>query len=756
MFVKPVLTRLVIGAVLATLLLSATLSSALAGSSWTATATKAENLRNAISLGAAPASTPLRIAVGLKIRNQGALDNFLRDVQTPGTLTYKHYLTTAQFRNAYAPTATQAQSVASYLSSQGFRNVVIEPNRMYVTASGTVATAQRAFNTNIGQFRQNGASVYANTTAAQVPQSLAGTVVGVLGLSNAAVMHTPNAQPKANDTVPTITGYWARQLWHAYDVGPTSSGRYTPIAIFAEGDLTSVLADLRTYETDHNNLLPQVPVSVVHVGPSSPDTAAADEWDLDTQTSTGMAGNVSHLYVYDTTSLTDGDVALEFNRFVTQNVARAGSASFGECEYQAYLDGMMVMNDQVMSQAAAQGQTVFASAGDTGGFCPVAPTNGAPAGLPMQEYPAASPYVTSVGGTTLLTNADGSYNNEAAWVAGGGGPSLFEYQPYWQQSATPPTSLSCVQVVACLGRNVPDVAMDSDPNTGALIYVGGQQTQIGGTSLGSPLSLGVWARLQSANGNKLGFAAPRFYAVAGTAAFHDVTLGDTGPYPATPGWDYATGLGSFDIARAAKLVPHPPVAPPVPTTLPSGYCVALTDNTGDAHPLASVDESDSLDIRSLGFKSDGANISVALRVKSLSDGTAGQPQLEGDGDYWYVRFTYNKTPYWLGAQYPVSQPDPNNPTSLFQFSYGDVQATPTGGELYNSDGAATGTVDAANGILTITAPLTVFTGTAIPARTVLTGTGAATFEYVGTPAGGLLEQADAAGPGKTHTVGTHC
>ena len=133
----------------------------------------------------------------------------------------------------------------------------------------------------------------------------------------------------------------------------------------------------------------------------------------------------------------------------------------------------MVAWDQIFAEAAAQGQTVFASTGDTGGFCPVASTNGAPGGVPDVNYPASSPYVVGAGGLTLLTDSDGSYNNEAAWLAGGGGPSLFESQPYWQSGVAPPTGTTCVEVVACLGKTLPDVAMDADPNSGANVYVGG-------------------------------------------------------------------------------------------------------------------------------------------------------------------------------------------------------------------------------------------------------------------------------------------
>jgi len=124
-----------------------------------------------------------------------------------------------------------------------------------------------------------------------------------------------------------------------------------------------------------------------------------------------------------------------------------------------------------------------------------------------------------------VTGASGAYSNEIAWVAGGGGPSLFEAARGYQQGVAPP-----------VGRGVPDVAMDADPNSGANVYVNGQPEGVGGTSLSSPLALGVWARMQSARGNRLGFAGKRLYAARGTTAFHDITSATpvrTRPRPAT-------------------------------------------------------------------------------------------------------------------------------------------------------------------------------------------------------------------------------
>jgi hypothetical protein len=91
-----------------------------------------------------------------------------------------------------------------------------------------------------------------------------------------------------------------------------------------------------------------------------------------------MADDVSHFYFYDSTTLTDSDLARSYNLFVTQNLARASTASLGECE--AYLDGSMLIDNEVFAEAAAQGQTVFASSGDTGAACAVQDTNGVPAG----------------------------------------------------------------------------------------------------------------------------------------------------------------------------------------------------------------------------------------------------------------------------------------------------------------------------------------------------------------------------------------
>lgn len=536
------------GAVL--LLAAALLPAASAQTVWVNTAThgiKVDQLDRATDLGPAPDDQPLTVRVGLPIRNKTALEAYVKEINTPSSSKYGESLTPAEFASTYGATSAQVTAVTNYLKSAGFTNIVVEANNLLISADGTVAQASKAFNTQIDSFNQFGQSLYGNKFTAQVPKSISSDVTAVLGLNNIGQMR-PTIKLRSQVAVPAYNvSYNPQDFWKIYGASSVPEASNATIAIMAEGDLTQVLKDLRTAEAKFG--LPQVPYTVVPVGIKSSDTSGEDEWDLDTQYSTGMAGTVHHLYIYDTTSLTDSDLALEISRWATEDWAKAASASLGECEFFPFLDGSMIVDDNSFLEGAAQGQTFFASTGDTGSFCPAgAGENGVPAGAPFVNYPASSQYVVAVGGTTLLADSGDVYDKEIAWYAGGGGISQFEYCPFWQSAAG---------VTACEDgdKGIPDVAMDADPYSGANVYVDGAVEIVGGTSLSSPLALGTWARMFSSKWN-LGFAAPHFYGLYDGATtpgsyphggFHDISVGANGLYTALPGWDYTTGLGSFWI-----------------------------------------------------------------------------------------------------------------------------------------------------------------------------------------------------------------
>ncbi|MEO9173979.1 MAG: hypothetical protein ABI317_00600, partial [Gaiellales bacterium] len=163
------------------------------------------------------------------------------------------------------------------------------------------------------------------------------------------------------------------------------------------------------------------------------------------------------------------------------------------------------------------------------------------------QYPATSPYVVAVGGTTLALNAGNSYKSETAWANGGSGCSAYEAKPVWQAD------------YGCAKRTEVDVSADADPNSGAAIYdtygyLG--WVQVGGTSLSSPLIAAVYAL----SGNTTNGTAP----YSNPAALHDVTSGSNGScspsYLCTAGvgYDGPTGLGTPNGLAAFGGAPPAP------------------------------------------------------------------------------------------------------------------------------------------------------------------------------------------------------
>jgi pseudomonalisin len=556
---------------------------------WVPTATQGfpvPYVPNLTLIGALPADTSVSIVVALQEQNPSQVQSTLQEMLTPGNSLYGTTFTVQQFAAQFGATSEQVSAVENYLESSGFTNISVSDNDLLIQATGTAANVEDAFNTSLSQYSLNGATVFLNTTPAQVPQSLSGIVIAVLGLNNVVGLHTDLAKlttgpqtspcnpPECNTPDLDNETFTPQQYQIAYDAACPSdntncpaknfpTGKSTIIGVIAEGDLTQVVTDLRTYETTYD--LPQVPVTVVNAGIASSDTSGADEWDLDSQTSTGIAQQVSHLYFYVATSMTDSDIGLAINKAVTDNKVKAFNMSFGECEFFPYIDGAMLVDDELFGEAALQGITPFASSDDQGSACPVEGTNGVPlSGPPDTSYPASSPYVIASGGTLLFTNADYTYDFEIAADFSGGGPSYFETSPFWQ-SYTGTGSLPIVPSSEIGDRGVPDVSMCAGGFEVAIcaanIIVDGASELIGGTSLASPLSMGAWARIETAHTNKLGFAGPLIYQLANggptpsSPVFNDVTLGGNGLYTALPGYDYVTGLGSWDIYTISQNIP---------------------------------------------------------------------------------------------------------------------------------------------------------------------------------------------------------
>jgi pseudomonalisin len=556
-------------------------------SSWVATHTGGRQLA-APDLGAAPAGRTLQISVGLAVRNKAAMNQLATAVATPGNPAYHHFLTPAQVAARFGPTTTTTAAVVGYLRANGFRAVTVEPDRLLVDAIATVGQAERAFHTRIDLFRWQGRVVYANVDAAEVPATLGHAVVSVLGLSDIPMtfpisLHhgAPAKLPVKTAGSPDTSGFTEAALLHAYDGNTLPAATRTTIAVLTSGNMTPTIAALRWAEKELK--YPQAPVQIEYAGPEQAITSDNPltgnlEWDLDTQMSTMMAGNVKKLYIYDVGTYTDPEVARGINMFVEQDRALSMSVSLGECDFVAFLDGAMITTDEALEEGALQGQSMFAATGDNGFACPYVASTGVPGGVPGDSWPGDGEWTTACGGTTLLADSAGNRIEEIAWIGGGGGISPWETAEPWTLRAN--IAGQTWEWTNQGGRSVPDVAADADANVSpVLIYPSAKSSPIGvgGTSTDGPLIMGLWSRIQNVHRDALGDAQYDFYRLynkvnQGTVVvspigtftyipspnpqpvkgFNDITAGTNGLFFAYPGYDYTTGIGTLQAAVLSK------------------------------------------------------------------------------------------------------------------------------------------------------------------------------------------------------------
>lgn len=471
-----------------------------------------------VVVGTLAAAQPMHIVIGLKLRNKAELDAYIsRRGFKP--------LSGPAFVARYSPSAAQAQAVAHFLELSGFSNVRISPNRILVSGDAPAANVQRAFQTSLASVRtQDGRMAYANTRDATLPASLQSFVNGVVGLQNVHVPHLMYRVYRGGAAL-AVTGHQPTDFPSIYGATglPVASG--INIGILAEGNLAKTLSSLDTF-TSANGL---PPVATNSVGTPNSDTAGTVEWELDSQTIVGAAGgqvgSLTFYLMHDISS--DTAVAEGINLAVTDNTTTIVNGSLGVSEIDAVNDGGFATTDAVLEQGIAQGQSFAFSTGDDGAskcFHTGRRDNG-------PCWPAVSQYVVAVGGTRLdaSTGAGATWNSETVWSGAGGQESTVEAKPSWQ------TLWSGTR------RAAPDIAFDADPSSGAKIYDGATQSQIGGTSLSAPMFVGFWARVMQGKGN-LGFPAPLLYPLS-ASDFHDVTSGSNGN-AAGPGYDLASGRGS--------------------------------------------------------------------------------------------------------------------------------------------------------------------------------------------------------------------
>jgi hypothetical protein len=410
------------------------------------------------------------------------------------------------------------------------------------------------------------------------------------------------------------------QMQQAYGVnqislgGVAGTGAGQTIAIVDAYNDPDILADSNTFSSQFGlqqfNVSggPTLKVLNENGGTSLPGNSAVDGWDIEESLDVEWAHSIApqaNIILFEASSNSFGDLLQAVSTAASTTGVSVVSMSWsgGEFSTEATADSYFT------TPSGHQGVTFLASTGDSG----------SPSG-----YPAVSPNVVAVGGTTLSIDSSGDYLGESAWSDSGGGISAFESQPSYQAGN--------VNGLSSTKRTVPDVAMDADPNTGVYVldsYSGGW-FQVGGTSLSCPMWAGLVAIADQGRAlqgeSSLDGATqtlPLLYSLP-ESDFHDITTGGNGTYNATPGYDLVTGRGTPianllvpALAGYGATDPTPPTSPPA---INAPASATVTQNGSVAFSLAGSDGITLSDTQA-GSNSDSLTLSVdsgTLTLASLS------------------------------------------------------------------------------------------------------------------------------------------
>lgn len=576
----------------------------------------------------------VHLLISLAHRNQAQLDQLIKDQETPGSSEYLHFLTPQQFDEQFGALPETRNRIKAALRAAGFQ---VDPDRFgasVVEADGPASKAEAWFSVKLEAVREgSGRLAHMPTGDPVTPSALQNDVVSILGLdstdlvtymlpqtvagSNVSPMTcplitgttcgtpipkpTPSLTPRPTPaptpvpgsqypsvgpcqplTVPSQNGYyqddttynlnpgWGYATYtYAYDYdmpvqrGFCGSAQF-PVGIIAEADvndsdLSQYYADMQINRTGH----------LYRVGAGGTAYDWHVEATLDVETITGLApGADVYLYMY--TSVAPADMTANMNAVVTQDKVAVVSMSIAACENQggtSYYEAASG-EDDAASQGSAEGITFVAATGDKGG-----PSYDS--GCGSINAPAASSYVTAVGGTS----PDAPNNN---MTQGSAGVPTAAYRPGYQyawgqpftggSACSPnfcgsgggasthfqtPEQLNACSSNSTTWRCVPDVSFAADVyHQGFLFLDGTAEAGANGTSFATPIFAAIQAEIDQRQNTRKGNIVGRLYSLWRTygyspfasgqpAIFQDLTAGNNG-YQATTGYDWASGIGSVD------------------------------------------------------------------------------------------------------------------------------------------------------------------------------------------------------------------
>lgn len=564
-------------------------------------------ISSATRVGPAPNNT-LHIVFGLQ-RNQSGLAALFQQVSTPGSSNYQQYPDVPTLASQYGASSAVQRAVLAYMQSQGV-TMTVDATGAFADGRATVQVLSQIFNTPFSEYTVTGyGNFIAPSGTPTLPSALQGNVTEVLGLNteptgllsqntssaqssqnsgpgfSADFLPQPPNNPVSQSGVPTVTGtrsgcadalakggFTPNQYQAAYGIDTLQSQGYQGQGIYLALAETSSFtqSNIDTFTQCYGIANPAIPQVTTVAGNGVPGQSG--EPFLDIEIILAVAPKLSGLYVFQANITSYADWVSVFSAPLNpQNTGGRKinilSSSIGNCE-RAWTATFVGLLEHLFLTAAAAGIDTFMSAGDSGSST-CYHHDGVTTAL-SPEYPSASAYVTSVGGTNLALNVANQLLGSAVWnetqppfsgaLSGGGGDaSTFVTAPYWQIGTRQGNPM----------RTTPDIAMLADPQPGYTIYKQNAWNNDGGTSAATPLTAAAVALLQQKAAVQGKILDPSFlwvYRLANSNSYqttvYDIVLGNNnlfnvGCCTAGPGYDTASGWGSLNFAALATTLLSP-------------------------------------------------------------------------------------------------------------------------------------------------------------------------------------------------------
>ena len=537
-------------------------------------------------------STPIRISLVLRRDPavEAALDQLLADQQNPASPHFHQWLTPEQLGALYGPTQSDLDAITSWATSQGLTVASLQPNRVILELSGTLAAFSSAFHTSFANFTFGDQVRLSATSEPSIPTAFGAVIQSIHGLTETHLqpqsrfsLHTLPAATAKSQAAPTPQTTFTNPTEHfmlpndfavIYDIASVYSGGDTGATIASAAQHVAIIGESRIVAADMTNFegiagLPSSQPNTIIAG-SDPGTStggAGGEATLDVQRVLSTApGAQVDLVISGNSGNSDGiDIAIAYNINTLRDPIM--TISFGGCEAQAGQSAATFYNTEFQT-AAGEGMSVFVSSDDSGAAGCDANFSTAPANqlLSINDL-CSSTYVTCVGGTEFNDSANPSvywassnsqpgnesalsYIPEGAWnepdatnssgtftgyqvAATGGGSSVYIARPSWQTGATFPSGSF---------RLTPDVSFSAADHDGYIgCFAGGGGSCIttnngtpfvifSGTSAAAPSMAGIAALINTKLGSAQGNMNPLIYRVAAAtpAAIHDATVASSG------------------------------------------------------------------------------------------------------------------------------------------------------------------------------------------------------------------------------------